>query len=107
MVIGHLVGRLASDEPVGNRPSLEVDTEHLRHAKVRRSEKRPDGHHRVAGLQAAGSRFDQEGVKDEVIVSLDDEDLGVHTLERLLERLCTVRPPETTAEDDDPRRRTR
>ncbi len=61
----------------------------------------------MAGLQAAGSRFDQEGVEDEVIVSLDDEDLGVQTLERLLERLCTVRPPETAAEDDDPLRRTR
>ena len=55
----------------------------------------------MARLDAAGSRFNQKWIKDEIIVAVDQADVGVESAELLFEGSRAVGSRKTTPENYD------
>ena len=64
-------------------------------------EKRTDGNDRVPRFEAAGPGFDEERIEDEVIVPVDEKDVGLVGAELPFERLDAIGAGIAAAEDDD------
>ena len=55
----------------------------------------------MARLHASGAGFDEQWIEDEVVVAIDENDVGVDAAKGFFETLSAIRACETAAEDDD------
>ena len=101
MLVGNLPGRIFALAAAENPAPREVQADHFSHDEGGGLQEGAQRDHRVPGLQAPGARLHQQGIEDEVVVAIHQEDLGGEAPNSLLQRLGAVGSREASTQNDD------